>query len=65
MSWLVVAARIRKRLFERRLDRDLDEELRAPLAIATEENIRQGMSADDAHHAALQAFGGVGLLSCW
>lgn len=43
----------------RRLDRELDEELRAHLEMAAAEHRRRGMSEDDARHAALRDFGGV------
>jgi predicted permease len=49
-----------KGLFGRReLDRDLDEELRAHLDLAIEENLKQGMSINQARTAALKSFGGV------
>jgi predicted permease len=40
-------------------DKDLDEELRAHIEFAVEENLRQGMSAQQAHRAALKEFGGM------
>ena len=40
-------------------DADLDEELRAHIDLATAENMRSGMNAEDARTAALRAFGGV------
>ncbi len=47
-------------MFQRRqLDRELDDELRAHLGMAAEENQRRGMSADEAWRAALRQFGGV------
>ena len=47
-------------LFHRQaLDEELDEELRAHLDIAMEENRRRGLSEEDARTAALRAFGGV------
>ena len=44
---------------KRKLDDDLDEELRAHIDFAIEENIKSGMSAQQASTAALRAFGGV------
>jgi predicted permease len=44
---------------KRKLDDDLDEELRAHIDFAIEENIKSGMSAQQARTAALRAFGGV------
>jgi predicted permease len=41
------------------LDRNLDEELRAHIDLAIEENLKQGMSMDQARTAALKTFGGV------
>jgi putative ABC transport system permease protein len=47
-------------LFNRRkLDADLDEELRAHIELAVEENLQRGMSAQEARTAALREFGGV------
>ena len=42
----------------RRLDSDLDEELRAHIELATEENMQKGMPRAAARSAALRAFGG-------
>lgn len=47
-------------LFQRRkLDADLDEELRAHIDLAVEENLKLGMSRQEARTAALRVFGGV------
>jgi putative ABC transport system permease protein len=43
----------------RRLDEDLDEELRSHIHLAIEENLQRGMSEQEARTAALRAFGGV------
>ena len=43
----------------RRLDRDIDDEIAAHLAEATDEYIRQGLSPEDARRAARRSFGGV------
>ena len=43
----------------RRLDRDLDDEVALHIELATEQNMRRGMSAHDARAAALRSFGGV------
>ena len=43
----------------RRLDSDLEEELRSHIALAIEENLRRGMSRQQARTAALRQFGGV------
>jgi macrolide transport system ATP-binding/permease protein len=43
----------------RRLEDDLDEELRSHLEMAAELNLRKGMAAEDARREALRSFGGV------
>src|SRR5712692_4111118 len=43
----------------RRLENDLDEELRSHLEMAVELNLHKGMSAEDARREALRSFGGV------
>ncbi len=43
----------------RKLDADLDEELRAHIELAIEENLKRGMSKRQARTAALRDFGGV------
>ncbi len=42
-----------------KLDADLDEEIRAHIDLAIEENRRRGMNEAQARTAALRAFGGV------
>src|ERR1035437_716108 len=42
-----------------RLDEDLDEEIRSHIDLAVEENLRRGMTAEEARTAALRLFGGV------
>lgn len=46
-------------LRRRRLEDDLDEELRSHLEMAAEMNLHKGMSSEDARHEALRSFGGV------
>src|SRR5712671_6585593 len=43
----------------RRLEDDLDEELRSHLEMAVERNLGKGMSAEDARREGLRSFGGV------
>jgi macrolide transport system ATP-binding/permease protein len=43
----------------KRLEDDLDEELRSHLEMAVEANLSKGMSAEDARREALRSFGGV------
>jgi macrolide transport system ATP-binding/permease protein len=50
-----VAALFRRR----RLEDDLDEELRSHLEMAVERNLSKGMSPEDARREALRSFGGV------
>src|SRR5258706_5432461 len=50
-----VAALFRRR----RLEDDLDEELRSHLEMAIELNMGKGMSAEDARREALRSFGGI------
>src|SRR6202158_3073294 len=55
----VVLHRMAAPFRRRRLEDDLDEELRAHLEMAAETNLRKGMSSEDARHEALRSFGGV------
>ncbi len=43
----------------KRLDEDLNDELRSHIELAVEENIQHGMTEEEARTAALRAFGGV------
>jgi hypothetical protein len=51
--------RLRALLRKSEMERALDEELRYHVEQQTEQNIRLGMSAGEAHYAAQKAFGGV------
>ena len=44
---------------KKRLDEDLDEELRAHIDFAIEEHLNRGMSKEQARSASLREFGGV------
>jgi predicted permease len=46
-------------LFRRRLDADLDDELRAHIDLSTEEHVQRGLPHAAARTAALRAFGGL------
>src|SRR5882762_3047743 len=60
MSWpRVLACRIRGLFVKRRLERDLEDEVRAHIEMLTEENLRKGMSPEEACYAARCAFGGI------
>lgn len=53
------AVRIRELFDRRRIARDLDEEFELHLQLEIENNIRRGMTPDEARRAAAIAFGGV------
>jgi predicted permease len=60
MDWVrTLLARCATLLRKQKLDADLDEELRAHIDLAFEENLKRGMSTQDARTAALREFGGV------
>ncbi len=44
---------------KQRLEEELDEEVRSHLEMLVEENLRKGMSSEEARYAALRSFGGV------
>ena len=52
-------SRIRALFSQNRLDRDLDEELSAHLDMLVDENVRRGMTIEEARRAASRSFGGV------
>src|SRR6266568_7280406 len=56
---LILFNRLRSLFRKRRLDEELDAELRAHFDALTEANIRRGMSPEDARFAARREFGGV------
>ena len=45
--------------YKRALERELGDEVRAHLEFATEENLRRGLTLEEARHAARREFGGV------
>jgi predicted permease len=60
MDWLrEMFSRCTSFLSRGRLDEELDQELQAHIEAATEDNIRRGMTRDQARVAALRLFGGV------
>ncbi len=60
MTWLRTTTAKLKALFRRReRENELEEELRGHLDALTEENIRQGMTPEEARYAARREFGGV------
>src|SRR6266516_2543404 len=60
MQWFHRIQRRIQGLFQKRkLDADMAEEMRAHIEMRTRENIEAGMSADEAHYAAMRQFGWV------
>ena len=60
MDWIRILVSRSTALFRsKKLDDDLDEELRAHIDLAIEENRRRGMNEQQARTAALRSFGGV------
>jgi putative ABC transport system permease protein len=60
MTWLrVVIRRLIGLFLKRKLDQELEDEIRAHLEMQVEENVRQGMRPDEARYHALRKFGGV------
>src|SRR5216117_1899183 len=60
MSWLrILKSRLGALFRKDRLEQELDDELRSHLEMLVEENVRKGMSPEEARYAALRSFGGV------
>jgi putative ABC transport system permease protein len=60
MSWAtVLAARLRGLLEHKRLERELDDEVRFHLEMQFDDNLKAGMSPAEARYAALRSFGGL------
>jgi len=60
MEWIrVLLSHLAAVVRWRRLDADLDDELRTHIELAVAENIRSGMTAEQARTKALRAFGGM------
>src|SRR5947208_13806685 len=60
MTWLrVLIARLTGLFRKRRLEAELNEEVRLHLEMLVEENLRKGMTSQEARTAALRSFGGV------
>src|ERR1041385_1231390 len=55
----VLAARLRGLFEQKRLERELDEEVRFHLEMQIEDNLRTGMNPAEARYAALRNFGGL------
>jgi hypothetical protein len=57
--WRVFVARVGELIRGRRLERELDEEVRLHLDLLTDQFVRQGFGRDDARVLARREFGGV------
>lgn len=58
MYWLrLVRARLRGLLRKSNVEREMEDELRFHLRMRAEANVRQGMTREEAEHAALRSFG--------
>ena len=55
----IFLSRLGNLFLKRKHEKELDEEIRCHLEMLTEENLRQGMSVEEAQYAALRMFGGV------
>src|SRR3977135_1805629 len=58
-AWRVARSRIRGLFAKRGKEKELDAELRAHLELLREENMRRGLSPEQARYAARREFGGV------
>src|SRR3954467_9521968 len=59
MSWAtVLAARLRGLFEHKRLERELDDEVRFHLEMQIEDNLKAGMNPEEARYAAMRNFGG-------
>src|SRR3954467_6322568 len=60
MSWAtVLAARLRGLFEHKRLENELDEEVRFHLEMQIEDNLKAGMNPAEARYAAMRNFGGL------
>src|SRR5262245_14950815 len=60
MTWLrIFIHRLRGLLLKRKMERDLEDEIRSHLDMQIEDNLRLGMSPEEARYEALRKFGGV------
>src|SRR5688572_13110897 len=58
-SWRKLQLRLRALFQKRRLDAEMDEEMRAHIEMQTQENLDAGMNPEEARYAALRQFGWV------
>ena len=60
MNWVkLILQRLRSSFSHPQIDRELDMEMASHLEIAIEDNLKQGMSAEEARRQAFIRFGGV------
>jgi predicted permease len=60
MTWLrVFIHRLRGLFLKRKLEQELEDEIRTHLDMQIEDNLRRGMSSEEARYEALRKFGGV------
>src|SRR5262249_37501236 len=60
MTWLrILIHRMRGLFLKRKLERELEDEIRSHLEMQIEDYLQQGMIPDEARFAALRKFGGV------
>jgi predicted permease len=60
MTWIrVFIHRLRGLFLKRKLEQELEDEIRSHIDMQIEDNLRQGMSPDEARYEALRKFGGV------
>src|SRR5256885_10104154 len=57
--WRKLQVRLRALFQKRKLDAEMDEEMRSHIEMQTQENIDAGMNAEEARYAALRQFGWV------
>src|SRR5881398_813339 len=57
--WRKLQLRIRALFQKRKLDADMDAEMRAHIEMQTQENLNSGMNPEEARYAALRQFGWV------
>src|SRR5579864_3350602 len=58
-SLRILISRLGALFHDRRLDSELDDEVQAHLEMEIEENVRRGLSPEEARYAAMREFGGV------
>src|SRR6266566_8094466 len=58
-SWRIFQLRLRALFQKRKLDGEMDEEMRLHIEMQTQENLEAGMNPEEARYAALRQFGWV------